>query len=107
VLDITDWRHITSNGKDKAVGVSDNEEIIIEFNGDPITSSMLAVSLDGDTKKGSQAIVEFLDKLLDENQYKVAVELLDEGGDVTLGNRRILIYRDMDIRKAIIEISNQ
>lgn len=104
VFKITDWRHVTTTGKDSALGVSDDELAAIEFRNDPVTLARLAVSLDGDDKEGGRLIIGFLSEMLDGGEYKAAIKLLDKGGELIFPDRRILIYRDMEIRKAIIEI---
>jgi len=101
-FDITDWRHVID--KDVARGVSDSKDIVFEFEGDPVVLARLAVSLDGDATEGSQIIVGFLGQLLNTAEFNAAIKLLDKGGEIKFKTRRVLIYRDMPIRKAIIEI---
>lgn len=103
---ITDWRHITrtGDGRDKTVGVSDDEQIVISFRNDPVTLAVLAVALDSESKVRAEVIVAFLQQLLDSEQFAAAIKLLDGGGELTFADRHVSMYHDVEIRKAFFEI---
>lgn len=103
VYDIT-WKHVISNDRDRAVGNSPDGLIALELNNDPVLSATLAVVRGQDDKAAAQAIVDFLNQLLDGDEYNGAVKMLASGGEKTIGDVYVKIYTDTTINKAIFKV---
>lgn len=108
VYKMKNWKHITSNNRDIAVGGSSNGDITIGLSNDPVDFAQLAIVTSPTIPEdGAQVLLDFWRLTLPSDALKWANGPKGEGADheKTIGSVHIKIYYDALIKKMVFQIT--
>ncbi len=108
VYKMKNWKHITSNNRDIAVGGSSNGDITIGLSNDPVDFAQLAIVTSPTIPKdGPQVLLDFWRLTLPSDALKWANSHKGDGSDheKIIGSVHIKIYYDAPIKKMMFQIT--